>query len=65
MGNRRVRRFKPEPDETAVNVLDEAEVTAEEAARITGRFVRKYGRQFPRLAAALRAKVEDATDTSV
>jgi len=65
MGNRRVRRFKPEPDETAVNVLDEAEVTPEEAEKIAERFIRKHGRQSPRLAAALRAKVEDATDTSV
>lgn len=59
MGNRRVRRFKPEPDERAVDVLPDAAVTEEEAEEIAARFVRKYGREFPRLAAALRAKEEN------
>lgn len=59
MGTKRTRRFKPEDDEQAIDVLSEAAVTEEEAEQIAARFVRKYGRDFPRLAAALNAESEE------
>jgi len=62
VGNRRVRRFKPEDDERAINVVPEAEITEEEAAEIAARFVRKYRRDFPRLAAAVNAESEEDAD---
>ena len=59
MGNRRIRRFKPEPDERAVDVVPDANITEEEAETAAQRFIRKYDNQFPRLAAALGAEVEE------
>ena len=62
MAKKRVRRFKPEPDERAVDVVPDDNITEEEAETAAQRFIRKYGNQFPRLAAALGAEVEENED---
>ena len=66
MGNKRVRRFKPEPDEVAITIETQADITEAEAEAAARKFSRKHGREYPRLAAALNAaveEVEDANDT--
>lgn len=64
MGNRRIRRFKPEPDEVAITTEGQSDITEEEATAAAQKFVRKYGREYPRLVAALGAEVEEDADNT-